>query len=293
MAALLEADDLDNLIADSLGGVQSALDGDRRAASPSGGMSADAGAGGRSAADAVRELRDGGGDDLANEELFSCLVKTLQDENFQKTMSEALQGIDSSATAAEGVELPATANGHGLEDFLQGFSKSFEGAAASDSKFDKEITSLMTSMLPTDLICEPLQQIADRLEPWLKSQKGLAEKEKTRFESQLKLYRKIVSTYKDSPDPLPEATQAEVQQLMAELHLLGQPPDEVMKEISPKEAEDGGETFEDFMKTMGLDQGLGTSEQDLLKKLSEDPEALTTAMKELSAGLPEDGCKQQ
>jgi len=57
--------------------------------------------------------------------------------------------------------------------------------------------------------------------------------------------------------------------------------EEVMKQISPKEAEEGGESFEDFMKSMGLDQGLGAAEQDLLKKLTEDPEELTKAMNEL------------
>lgn len=88
-----------------------------------------------------------------------------------------------------------------------------------------------------------------------------------------------------------------MQRLLSELHLLGQPPDEVMRQIAPKEAEDGDESFEDFMKTMGLDSNLGAAEQDLLKKLSEDPEELTKAMKDMAQGLEEgfneDACKQQ
>lgn len=304
-AANMEADDLDNLIADSLGGVQSALDADRRASVTPGDAPV-----GRSTGEAVRELKQGpksngkdGEDQSQNEELFSNLVMTLQDDTFQTSMAAALRGGDGgsdgkqqlavSSTAPAIGPMPPPSSDAGVEEFLQGFLKSFDEAAGSDGFFDKEITSLMTSMLSNDLICEPLQQIADQLEPWLKTQKGLAAAERTRYEDQLKLYRKIISLYKSNPDPLPDQARGEVQRLLAELHALGQPPDEVMRQIAPKEAEEGGESFEDFMKSMGLDQGLGAAEQDLLKKLTEDPEELTKAMKEMADGLPEDGCKQQ
>merc|ERR1740130_2279358 len=152
-------------------------------------------------------------------------------------------------------------------------------------------------MLSNDLICEPLQQIVDKLEPWLKNQKGLAADERTRYEDQLRLYRKITGLYKSNPDPLPEGPRKEVQDLLAELHLLGQPPDEVMKQIQPATesggGEEGNESFEDFVKSMGLDQGLGSEEKDLLKKLTEDPEELTNALKEMSGSMSEEACKQQ
>jgi len=299
----MEADDLDNLIADSLGGVQSALKSDQLLSVPN--ASSDA-SGARSVSEAVRELRQGprseeDGGEAPNEELFANMVKTLQDDDFQKSMAAALRGTDGKAVEESSAVVcgpaPEPASGdNGVEEFLQGFMKSFDTAVSSDSNFDKEITSLMTSMLSNDLICEPLQQIADQLEPWLKSQKNLPAADKSRYDEQLKLYRQIIKVYKDSPDPLPEPAREEVQKRLAELHELGQPPDEVMRQIAPKEAEEGGENFEDFMKSMGLDQGLGAAEQDLLKKLTEDPEELTKAMKEMADGMGgngDEGCKQQ
>lgn len=285
----METDDLDNLITDSLGGVQSALEGERKAPSvPAPGAS-----------EAVRDLQQGparpDGAGPPGEEFFQDLVKTFQDEKFQKVMAEALQGGDAAPAAAS--TAPAASSGSGgeagVEDFLQNFLKSFDNAVGSDGDFEQSLTSLMTSMLSNDLICEPLQQIADSLEPWLKNQKGLSAAEQTRYKAQLKLYKQILAVYKSSPDPLPEPARAEVQQLLSELHKLGQPPDEVMRQIAPKEAEDGGESFEDFMKSMGLDSNLGSAEQDLLKKLSDDPEELTKVMKDMAEGLPEEACKQQ
>eukprot|EP00928_Gymnodinium_smaydae_P089455 TRINITY_DN73415_c0_g1_i1.p1 TRINITY_DN73415_c0_g1~~TRINITY_DN73415_c0_g1_i1.p1 ORF type:complete len:279 (-),score=84.35 TRINITY_DN73415_c0_g1_i1:33-869(-) len=278
----MDADDLDNLIADSLGGVQTALDSDKRPA-------AEAAATG----DAVRELRQGpkdGANGAANDELFAGLVKTLQDESFKKTVSAAL---GDTSGAASGAAAQSAASDVNVEEYLQGFLQSFEKAVGSDPAFDKDITQLMTGMLSKELICPPLQQISDQLEPWLKNQTSLSAGDRSRYESQLSLYRRILDVYKRTSEPLPDRERDEVQKLLTELHGLGQPPEEVMKQIAPKESEEGEESFEDFMKSMGLDSNLGAAEQDLLKKLSEDPEELTKAMKEMAEGLPEDGCKQQ
>jgi len=283
----MEADDLDNLIADSLGGVDAVLEAEKRNATVATGESKKAALG-----EAVQALRQGPENSGAgNEELFSALLDTLQDADFQSKMGAALQGNGSVEAGA--AEAAAAGAESGVQDFLKGFTDTFNSTVSADPDFDKDITSFMSSMLSNDLICEPLQQIADHLEPWLKSQKGLSSSEKSRYEEQLKLYKKICSVYKSNPDPLPEAPREEVQRLLGQLHNLGQPPEEVMKQISPKEAEDGGESFEDFMKSMGLDQGLGAAEQDLLKKLTEDPEELTKAMKEMAGGLSNEECKQQ
>lgn len=296
----MEADDLDNLITDSLGGVQSALEGERKAAA------APAAAASEPAAQAVRELRQGPareGEEPPSEEFFGSLVKTFQDEQFQKAMTEFLQGGDTAGAggpvpdeskAAE--EAKTSGSGAEVEDFMQNFMKGFDKAVDNDASFEQNLTSLMTSMLSNDLICEPLKQIADSLEPWLQSQKGLSAEDQARYEAQLRKYKQIVSVYKGSPDPLPETARDEVQRLLSELHSLGQPPEEVMRQITPKDAEDGNESFEDFVKSMGLDSNLGAAEQDLLKKLAENPEELTQVMKDMAKGLPEDaqeGCKQQ
>lgn len=294
-------DDLDNLIADSLGGVQTALDGERKAAAPA------ASSGRGIAEEAVKELQQGPRPDgTPGPEFFENLLKTFQDPNFQKAIGEALQANEATAgekregdvatcapPGAASATSAASSQSDGPEEFLKNFMKSFDSAVGSDSNFERSLTSLLTSMLSTELLCDPLQQIVDRLDPWLKSQKGLSSSEKSRYEAQLRVYRQLLAVYKGSPDPLPDAAREEVQRLLAELQSYGQPPDEVMRQIAPKEAETGGESFEDFMKQMGLDSGLGAAEQDLLKKLTEDPEELTKVMKDMAGGLPDEACKQQ
>jgi len=306
----MEGDDLDNLIADSLGGVQSALESERKVAPPQ--QPSEQGV--RSAGDAVKALQQGP-EELAegsppDEKFFCELVKTFQDEKFQKMMAAALEenenaGAVSSSSAeiakpssepvAKKPETSSATSGseENVEDFLQNFLKSFENAVGNDGNFEKSISSLMTSMLSNDLICEPMQQMADALEPWIKAQKNLPEADMARYKAQLSLYRRIIQIYKDCKDPLPEDARIEVQRLLTELHSLGQPPDEVMQQMAPKEADDSAESFEDFMKSMGLDSSLGAAEQDLLKKLAEDPQELTKAMKDMAEGLPDEGCKQQ
>lgn len=314
----MESDDLDILIADSLGGVQAALEGERKVAQPVASSQ-------EWAKEAVRELKNGARSDSAesqppSEDFFCNLIKTFQDEKFQKTMADALEAANPVPTPAEAVSEPAdtagtaspepaaataapaapaasstapaaassasAGGGDGAEEFLQNFLKSFDQAAGSDGNFEKSLTSLMTSMLSTELICEPLQQITNKLEPWLKTQKALSQADRTRYESQLRLYKQILHVYSQNPDPLPDAERGEVQRLIMELHSFGQPPEEVMQQVAPKEAEDGNESFEDFVKAMGLDTSLGSAEQDLVQKLAEDPEELTKVMKEMA------DCKQ-
>lgn len=302
----METDDLDNLIAESLTGVNTALEGDRKAAPAQ--STEDKAA--TSAGEAVRELQQGPsrthGDEVASEVFFSNLVKSFQDDSFQKSMADALQITDTKEPAGDLALLTsdqrtaaASSSDAGAEDFLKNFMKSFENAVGSDESFQNSMTSLVTSMLSKDVIVEPLQQIAEALEPWLRDQKDLSKSDRDRYEAQLKLYKQIITVYKSAgdADPVPDPVQQEVQSLLTQLHLLGEPPTDVMKQIAPKEAENGEESFEDFVKSMGLGDNLGAAEQDLLKKLTEDPDELTKVMKDMAGKLdgdnPEEACKQQ
>lgn len=302
----MEADDLDNLIADSLGGVQSALEGERRSgasAEQSTSRSCD------SASEAVRELQQEPPNSIGEseglpptDEFFGGLARTFQDPAFQNAMADVLQHGDVSAArgcipddSKSADKSASSVDDAGVEDFLQKFLHGFDKAVGSDSNFEQNLASMMASMLSSDLITEPMQQISDNLEKWLKSNTGLSAADQGRYDSQLRLYKQVLSICKSNPDPLPDTARAEVQRLLEELHKLGQLPDEVMNEITPKDAGEGGESFEDFIQSMGLNSSLGAAEQDLLKKLTENPEELTKVMKDMAEGLPEDGeaCKQQ
>merc|ERR1711865_600733 len=122
--------------------------------------------------------RDGDGNVVEpNEAFFNNLVKSFQEESFQKSMAEALQisaeKESSSSLALAGPSAPPAAES-GAEDFLKNFMSSFESAVGNDQGFADQMSSLVTSMLSKDVIVEPLQQIADALEPWLRDQKGLS-----------------------------------------------------------------------------------------------------------------------
>jgi hypothetical protein len=300
----MEADDLDNLIAESLTGVQSALEADRKQAAVPEATSSTAG-------EAVATLQqglarsDGKVEPVPNEEFFTNLVKSFQDDNFQKAMAEALQisdvEKDSVVTGAPGGSLPSepSVDDSKVEDFVSNFMKSFDKAmeGGGGDAFSKQMNQLMTSMLSPQYLTEPLQQIVSAFEPWMRAQKGLSASDRSKYEAQIKLYKEIIAIYKRSPDPLPDDVQKEVQEKLTELNSYGPPPDEVMRQIAPKEAEEGDDSFEDFMKSLGLDENLGSAEQDLLKKLTEDPEELTKVMQDMAGklgdGAPDEACKQQ
>jgi len=183
-----------------------------------------------------------------------------------------------------------------VSDFLGNFMKSFQQAVGGDPEFAQRMNSVMATMCPKSLIYEPVKQMADAYEPWLKEQTGLSSADRSRYESQMKLYKEIVNTFNScDSDQLPEDMQEKVQSLFQEIHALGDPPAEMMKKMEPKEAGEGEDSFEDFVKSMGLNENLGAAEQDLLKKLTEDPEELTKVMKEMSDQVGDDpeACKQQ
>jgi hypothetical protein len=318
----MEADDLDSLIADSLGGVQSALEGERKSAAA---VEQSTNQCSGVASEAVRELQQeppssvSEGEGLPpTDEFFGSLARTFQDAAFQNAMADVLQKTDVSAatgcipvdskSADKSASSAMTADDAGVEDFLQKFLGGFDKAVGSDGHFEQNMASMMASMLSSDLICEPMQQISENLEKWLQSNTGLSAVDQGRYDSQLRLYKQVLSICKSNPDPLPDAARGEVQRLLEELHKLGQLPDEVMNEITPKDAGQGGESFEDFIQSMGLNSNLGAAEQDLLKKLTENPDELTKVMKDMAEGMPEelskvmkeglddegaDACKQQ
>mmetsp|Transcript_28014 Transcript_28014/g.52624 ORF Transcript_28014/g.52624 Transcript_28014/m.52624 type:complete len:176 (+) Transcript_28014:435-962(+) len=103
-------------------------------------------------------------------------------------------------------------------------------AEAEDKIRSPSTPTTVTSSLAPNMVVEPLQKIADALEPWLKSQESLSSSEQTQYESMLRVYKEIINVYKGSPNELPEDSQLQVKRLMMELHGLGRPPEAVMKQ---------------------------------------------------------------
>lgn len=281
----MESDELDNLIADSLGGVQAVLDAEKR----------NGNAGTPSSTEAAKEPKDGPA--KLSDELFADLVDTFQDENFQKAMADVLKinGLSNAApppSSADAPDATAVDNDEESAEFLKNFRKSFDSAVGSTPSFEQSLTTMTQSLIPVDLVCNPLKQIADHLALWLQQQEGLAAEDRARYESMMKIYRQVFDIYTSNPDPLPDDKYEEAERLLADVQALGQPPDEVMQQIVPEEAKDG-ETFQDFVKAMGVAGELGAGEHDLLKKLVDNPDDLTNLMKDMASGCPEESCHVQ
>lgn len=286
--------DLDNLIADSLGGIESALETEKRDTD----KNASQKSAGALEKDAVKELRQepSDGDMSYNEEFFSKLVETFQDPGFQTSMSQLMHSSgDAQSSSADASASSANGTAAGTEDLLKGFMESFEKVVDNDKDFGKQMEALMSGMLSKDILCEPLEQIAKHLGPWLDENRStLSTADAARYDNLLRLYQKIAGIYRSCPDELPEEAKMEVQRLLQEAQQYGSPPPEVMAKIVPQDAGDDEESFEDFVKQMGLDKGLGQQEQDILKKISEDPEELTKVLSEMTEEMKNNqDCKQQ
>ena len=120
----------------------------------------------------------------------------------------------------------------------------------------------------------------------------MAEVDLERYEKQLDNYRKIVHIYESDAQPNAAAAE-EVERLVSELSVLGPPPAEVVGRISPMtdphvgsvgSAEMAGtsESFADFVKSLGFDQGMGDAERRLIAQLSENPDDIEKVLKEMA-----------
>merc|ERR1712064_267459 len=108
---------------------------------------------------------------MGNQELFSNLMKSFQDDTFQKAIAETLAATEGSAPPSQAAAAPqldsapaASSSAQSTtsksetpdpsaKDFLQNTLKSFEDAMSNDPNFTKSLSSLMTSMLSNDLMC--------------------------------------------------------------------------------------------------------------------------------------------
>jgi len=316
-----EVDDLDDLIADSLGGVQSAHAGEKQAAKPA----AEAAAPQTWAKEAVRELKEEGaraGGEAGEGDFLSTLVKTLQDESFQKELvaevaaakgggGEAASGSGARSSKAGGAAASSSSSAIGpalppagdaaAEDVMQNLLKSFSQVASGEGgDFEKGLETLMTSMMSPELLTDPIKKLVGGLEDYLKgdSAKGASQEDITRYENQLRVYNEVLRVYRDASSPLPDIAREEVTRLLQEIQTYGQPPEEVQKlaSVPGLGGPDGpdGDNFEEFAKALQLSE----ADQDLVKRLQEDPEELTKALGELTqnmdmGGMAEEACKQQ
>eukprot|EP00397_Hematodinium_sp_SG-2012_P054389 GEMP01065547.1.p1 GENE.GEMP01065547.1~~GEMP01065547.1.p1 ORF type:complete len:335 (+),score=88.18 GEMP01065547.1:135-1139(+) len=181
-------------------------------------------------------------------------------------------------------------------DFFDNFMKAFEGAMDNDDNFSKSMEFLMSGMLSTNVLCDSLRQIAEQLEPFLHTNKCTPQ-DRERYEQQLRLYKEILVVYEDAPTDVSPEQMEIVNKKLQELQNYGLPPQEIMDKLKGSEdkPEEGDDSFEDFVKNMGLGQGLGEQEQEMIKQLSSNPKELEQIMSEMAKEIKstDEPCKQQ
>lgn len=224
---------------------------------------------------------------------FSDLSTLFQGDVLQKVMSEALAQMNSKEPPSSDDAAAPDLDGHVVKH-LASFHKKFEDDMDSNPEFAGHVQNMIRSSMSVEVLKKPVEDIVQKLEPWLKQQTGLTAAEKLRHEKQLDTLRQVLEVYKMGTDSLPEAAQKTADLLVQEALAFGPLPDAFLKEVSPEQAEDGNDTFEDFMRSMNLADGLQPAEQDLLKKLTSDPEDLTGVIRNIAGRMSEqEECKQQ
>lgn len=180
-------------------------------------------------------------------------------------------------------------------DFFGTFMKAFEGAMDKDQNFSKSMEFLMSGMLSTNVLCDSLRQIVEHLEPYLNTKQCTPE-DRVRYEQQLRLYKEILAVYEDAPTDISPEQMEIVNAKLLELQNYGPPPQEIMDKLKgAEEAPEGDDSFEDFVKNMGIGQCLGDQEQEMIKQLSSNPEELEQIMAEMAKEIKntDEPCKQQ
>merc|ERR1712096_25591 len=118
-----------------------------------------------------------------------------------------------------------------------------------------------------------------------------------RYKNQLRIYKEILEIYdKASTDLTPQELE-KVNKKLSELQEYGSPPQHIMDKLKGAEEPPAGEddSFEEFVKNMGLSSGLGEQEQEMIKQLSANPDELNNIMKQMAEEIQgnEEPCKQQ
>jgi len=180
-------------------------------------------------------------------------------------------------------------------DFFANFMKSFEGAMDNDESFSNGMDYLMSGMLSKNVLSDSLHQIVEQLEPYVESNVSVPA-DQERYKNQLRVYKEILAIYDASGSELTPEQHEAVNTKLQNLQEFGSPPEHIMDKLKGSEEPVGEEDgFEDFVKNMGLSQGLGDQEQEMIKQLSANPAELNEIMQQMASEIKgkEEPCKQQ
>ena len=163
-------------------------------------------------------------------------------------------------------------------------------SAAGTGSLENDMEKLFEDLLTPESIVESMESLALELEGYLNQNKATGD-DCERYRKQLDIYKDISNAYKLNEnileDQSPEGER--IRRRLSELQSLGSPPPEVVEKLMMSQLPTGGEDgdiakeFESFLKEAGaggLLPGLTKEDEDMIKKLTEDP----TAFKNLIGG---------
>jgi len=162
----------------------------------------------------------------------------------------------------------------------------------------KDLDQLLDDLLTPDSIVDSMESLASELEAYLKD-KDLTSGENERYHKQLLVNKDVSIAYKLNSNILEEqsAEGERIRGRLAELQTLGNPPQEVVEKLMmsqlPTGEADGdiAKEFESFLKEAGeggLLPGLSKEDEEMLKKLTQDPNALKNLLVGDKPGAPGD-----
>ena len=239
-----------------------------------------------------------------NQDIDSLISSTLDALDMKKEECEPIHRApwpEKEVTANESrpSENASANNENDVEELLSKLSKA---APKVDSErtdgSEADLAALLEGMLTPESIVDSMESLAEELEKFLNSQETPSA-DTPRYRKQLDIYKDVSSAYKLNPnileDPSPEGER--VRTRLAELQSLGSPPPEVVEKLMMgqlpcgEEGEDLAKEFESFLKEAGdggLLPGLTKEDEEMIKKLTQDPSALKTLLSDPSGKPPTD-----
>ena len=159
----------------------------------------------------------------------------------------------------------------------------------SSSSFDPsgDLGQLLEGLLTPESIVDSMESLALELESYLSHNKGTVT-ETERYRKQLEIYKEVSSAYKKDASILDaQSDEGErIRNRINDLQSLGSPPVEVVQklmlsqmpgDVDSASSLDIGKEFEQFIRESGgagSIQGLSKEDEEIIKSLSQDPDAL-------------------
>jgi peroxin-19 len=153
--------------------------------------------------------------------------KLTEEEEIQKKLQETLKMLTENVKKMEeNANKPSDANQDQMfEDLLKGME--------SDDQLSGMVENVMKQLISKDILYEPMKEMQAKYPKWLADNKSkVSAEDYQKYVQQYEYVNKIVNSYNTNPNYFDE-----VVNLMQAMQECGQPPEELMQQMSPEGAE--------------------------------------------------------